>query len=729
MRRIAPALLALALLLNLSACTADTPEESTSDAGTPTSTTTAATPSTGDSTPPSHSDTGTTTGRSTGDAPTTSADKPASGLTTTTTRPITVGTTGHIHRFTDSGKAATCTADGYSKKACACGETLSETLPALGHDFVLVSAQAAGCTAEGISTYHCSRCKQEQRKTTAPTGHRFGDWQVSREPAPGVDGEAVRTCTGCSAKETKPLKAENELASGTWGTMTWVVYKDGTLTVTGSGAMPDGNSDSSYVNNHVLPGWCAYNQEITAIVLDDRITVIGDSNFKGLFKATSIHLPAALKEIRTKAFSTTGLGDGIVFPATLTAIGTRAFEYYKGETLTLPASVTAVGEFAFAFAPKLKTADLSRVNNLGRGAFTQCKKLENVTLSPALKQIPASLFKDCVLLTEITLPDTVEGIGDQAFANCTSLRTLHIGANSRLKTIGNAALPAQLKVFTIPKAVTTVGTGNFRNAYEVLNLSAATVPFDSTVAVAQLITDESASRVTRVDGFTFYTTPAGEGLLIGCDRDEAQITIPAQYTYKGQTVSVTGIPRFGVMGLFRTKTVELPTTLRTVDSFAFFQCPALTACVWPSTQQALDAVDFPWGKGYWSDTNTIYRQEIRVVSPGGREFYRIFASGSCGNGTVYKLYGKQSDLNNRVLAVEGSGAVTEVLHRQFVSTANIKHVVIRPGITELTTACLGQFLSAEFVYTGTEEQWQQVKKGYSWGIDQKTLQFIPDFFL
>ena len=143
MRKIAPALLVLALLLNLSACTADTPEESTSDAGTPTTTTTA-TPSTGNSTPPSHSDTGTTTGHSTGDAPTTSADKPASGLTTTTTtRPITVGTTGHIHRFTDSGKAATCTADGYSKKACACGETLSETLPALGHDFVLVSAQAA----------------------------------------------------------------------------------------------------------------------------------------------------------------------------------------------------------------------------------------------------------------------------------------------------------------------------------------------------------------------------------------------------------------------------------------------------------------------------------------------------------------------------------------------------------------------------------------------------------
>jgi hypothetical protein len=562
-----------------------------------------------------------------------------------------------------------------------------------------------------------------------PTGHRFGDWQVIKEPAAGVDGEAVRTCTGCPEKETKPLKSENELASGTWGSMTWIVYKDGTLTVIGSGVMPDGNSDSHYVDKHVLPGWCAYNQEITTIVLDDRITVIGDSNFTGLFKATSIHLPAALKEIRTKAFSCTGLGDGIFFPDTLTTIGTRAFEYYKGKTLTLPASVTTVGEMAFAFAPKLKTADLSHVTTLGQGAFTQCKQLESVTLSSALKLISPSLFKDCVLLTEVTVPDAVEIIGDQAFANCTSLRTLRIGAGSRLKTIGNSALPTQLKIFTIPKTVTSVGTGNFKNAYEVLNLSSATVSFNSTVEHAQLITDETASRVTHMDGFTFYTTPNGDGLLIGCDTDEARITIPTQYTYKGQTVSVTAIPRYGVMGLFRTKTVELPTTLRSIDSFGFFQCPALTACVWPSTQLTLDAVSFSWEKGYWSDTNALLRQQIKVVSSGGQEFYRVLASGSCGTDTVYKLYGKQSDLNTRVLSVEGNGAVTETLHWKFSSTTHIKYVVINPGITELTTACLNEFLSAEFVYTGTKEQWTQVKKGYSWGIDQKTLQFIPGFFL
>ncbi len=723
MRRLFSALLVLAVLISLAGCTTG-PVSLESTVNSDTTNTTEGTPL------PTAGTTGKSSHRTNTENITSSVSAHSKSSTTIGNSAFYTTTTGHIHRFVDNGKEPTCTAKGYAQKRCDCGVELSETLPALGHDYALASQKAAGCTTEGTSTFSCRRCHQQYSEMIQPLGHIFGGWQITREPLNDKDGEAVRTCNGCSKKETKLLKSENKLADGTWGEMTWVVYKDGTLTVTGSGVMPDGNIDGAYVSQHILPGWCAYKQEITSIVLDDRITVIGVANFSGLYNATSIHLPASLKEIRAQAFSTSGLGDGIVFPAGLTTIGTRAFEHYKGESLSLPSSVTTVGFYAFAFSPHLKTADLSSVTTFGEGAFTQCRKLEKVTLSSKLKQIAPSQFKDCTLLTKITIPDAVESIGDKAFANCTALCAFSIGDDSHLKSIGNYALPTYLKVFTIPKSVVTIGTGNFKNAYEVLNLSSATVPFDSTAEGAQLITQAKDSRITRISGFTFYTTPAGCGLLIGCDTDDTRITIPQQYTYEGQNVAVTHIPRYGIQGLARVETVELPITLQAIDSFGFFQCPALTACVWPSTQFALDAVNFSWKKGYLSDSNSLLSQGINVFSPGGKEFYCVMAKGSCGSNAVYKLYGKQSDLmNTRVLSLEGSGSVTDILHRNFTSTSQIKYVVINPGITELANSCLTQFLSAQFVFTGTQEQWNQIKKGYSWGIGQKTLQYKPDFFL
>lgn len=623
-----------------------------------------------------------------------------------------------------------CTTSGTMQRVCSCGEVLeTKSIAPVGHDHVLTAEKKATCTENGSLTYTCTRCSNSYTTKINATGHVFGDWQTIREPSNGQDGEARRTCKNCSFYETKTLMDESKVAGGTWGTMTWAVFTDGRLVVTGSGAMPDGNTEGHEAWKFVLPDWCEYNQQITTVLLDDRITVIGDSNFYSLFKVTSVHLPASLQEIRNKAFSSCGLGEGITFPDTLTTIGNRAFEYYKGTALTLPASCTSIGEQAFAFAPNLKTADLPGVTSFGQYAFAQCKALERVNLCPKLQQIPTGLFKDCWMLNELSIPDSVQSIGDSAFLNCFSLRRLTFGTNSKLASIGENALPYGLTTFTIPKNVTSIGTGNFTHAWEVLNLSSATVPFSPTSEHAQLITSAASSRVIEENGFVFFTTADGEGVLIGCNVDAAQITIPSHYTYQSRKVTVIGIADYAIRGCLRTEKVVLPSTLQFVADYGLFFCPKLENCVWLSSQKSLDQLDFDWNKWTWSSTNAPQKQVINVLNTDGREFYYIKAQGTCGTEAIYKLYGKRSDLNSSVLSIEGSGAVTDTLHREFNSTANVKYVVINPGITELGNSCLTNFLSAEFVYTGTQEQWEQVKKGYNWGIGQEPLQFIPDFFL
>ena len=66
----------------------------------------------------------------------------------------------HTHAFVlETETAATCTAQGAKVYRCSCGETKTEVLPALGHDFALTWTvdREPTCDTPGLKTRHCSR--------------------------------------------------------------------------------------------------------------------------------------------------------------------------------------------------------------------------------------------------------------------------------------------------------------------------------------------------------------------------------------------------------------------------------------------------------------------------------------------------------------------------------------------------------------------------------------------
>jgi hypothetical protein len=82
--------------------------------------------------------------------------------------------------------------------------------------------------------------------------------------------------------------------------------------------------------------------------------------------------------------------------------------------ITLGESIESIGENAFSFCYNLKyVKNLERVESLGGGAFWRCYDLEEARL------------------------DSIEFIGDYAFVDCTSLKTVTIGAG--LKKVLNDA--------------------------------------------------------------------------------------------------------------------------------------------------------------------------------------------------------------------------------------------------------------------------------------------------
>ncbi|KAL7551488.1 hypothetical protein ACHAWF_014677 [Thalassiosira exigua] len=124
-------------------------------------------------------------------------------------------------------------------------------------------------------------------------------------------------------------------------------------------------------------------------------------------------------------------------------------------------NVTKISCLAFARCSLLVHLQLpAAVTKIGRGAFIHCK-LQEVDLSHLeLQKIEKETFKECCQLRTVTLPSTLETIGDRVFTDCKSLK--RVGLHNGLKGIVLGAFQgAGLESLTIPSSLRVIGGGYF----------------------------------------------------------------------------------------------------------------------------------------------------------------------------------------------------------------------------------------------------------------------------
>lgn len=61
------------------------------------------------------------------------------------------------------------------------------------------------------------------------------------------------------------------------------------------------------------------------------------------------------------------------------------------------------------------------LTGLNKGAFYDCKKLKEITMPDGVKNIGDEAFSGCTSLKSITIPSSVISIGSRAFSSCYSL--------------------------------------------------------------------------------------------------------------------------------------------------------------------------------------------------------------------------------------------------------------------------------------------------------------------
>lgn len=183
----------------------------------------------------------------------------------------------------------------------------------------------------------------------------------------------------------------------------------------------------------------------------------------------------------------------------VTSIGKRAFRYCKSiENITIPDSVTSIGDSAFNGCTALSDINLpDSAILLGYGPFSNTIYYNNdanwedgvlyigkhliatdqsvvsghYVVKEGTKSIAAEGFYGCALLTDITIPDSVEYIGEAAFNFCTAIKEIILPTGLKAILESTFVNCYSLENIVIPDSVTCIVDWPFGGCVCLKNIS------------------------------------------------------------------------------------------------------------------------------------------------------------------------------------------------------------------------------------------------------------------
>ena len=356
---------------------------------------------------------------------------------------------------------------------------------------------------------------------------------------------------------------------------------------------------------------------LTSITLPDGFTSIGMRSFKDCSSLTSINIPDGITEIETSTFEGCAALTNITIGNGVKMIGYKAFADCSNLTsLTLPDDITYIEEDAFSGCTGLSINIPEGVSFIGENAFGGVKNIiysgdafgqpwgantcgilqdengfvyadeektqlvaylgnaSNITIPESVIYIGDNAFYDCAVLTSVEIPNSVTNIGDGAFNGCSGVKTLVYNTNAVNNAVSSTANNYEdwwmygddyyinnnsifsemtaLETVNIGNAVTSIGDNLFSglSSIKTINIggSVASIGNSAFRDCSGLTTIEIPNSITSIGNSAFFNC-----------RNLASITLPNTLASIGQ----------GAFGGCAITSITIPESVATIGNFAF----------------------------------------------------------------------------------------------------------------------------------------------------------------
>lgn len=321
--------------------------------------------------------------------------------------------------------------------------------------------------------------------------------------------------------------------------------------------------DVLYINNHVIQA----KEEISGhYSIKPGTKTVAESAFGGCVDLTGVSFPDSLLYINDYAFSGSGITE-LSLPSNLITIGYEAFGYTQISSLVIPESVKYIYDYAFSACTSLTDVTIpDTVEYMGERVFETSWNIwseEEMELQNHLLYIDNYLFAINNYLAEsCTIPEGTKTIGAGALWG-TDWALSKVTIPSGITTIGKRTFDSckHLKEVIIPETVHSIGKSAFNNT-QIYNDS---TKWDNGVLYIQNCLIETKDTIAGK-----YEVKPGTRVIA----DYAF----AERTHIEEIVLPDGLTDIGenaFYGCSDLETITIPDSVKNIDASAFAKCKSL----------------------------------------------------------------------------------------------------------------------------------------------------------
>jgi len=314
------------------------------------------------------------------------------------------------------------------------------------------------------------------------------------------------------------------------------------------------------------------------------VVAIGDNAFNGVMGLFGVNIPESVTSIGYNCFlGCTGLTE-ISIPDKVAKIGDTAFSGCTGlRNVTIGSGVTSIGKSAFYGCTGLTSINIpDNVITLGTSVFQNCTYLASIRIGNGVTSLPDNLFLNCTGLSTVTIGSKVSSISLSALKSCTGLSNLIVDENNPVFSSEDCVLfnkskntliqylVSKTQSYIIPQSVQGISADAFANCSQ---LTGVTIP--TSVTDIGMRAFSGCTRLTEIN-LPDSVTSVKEKTFFGCT-SLSYVNLPG--------ISLIGPNAFA--GCTSLNNPILSLNLNIIDTCAFQNCTGLTQIVLPESVKTI----------------------------------------------------------------------------------------------------------------------------------------------